>query len=144
MPMNINASVKKSVFIFLIALFLAFTVLVDTVGTTEDLGAYYLNASAQQGKLLYQQYNCTTCHQLYGLGGYMGPDLTNEISYRKGNSGYIKGILSAGARGMPDFKLSQCEIDQLTDYLIYVDKTGSSPTRRFEINLDGTVNYLRE
>jgi len=39
-----------------------------------------INAPAQEGKLVWQQYGCNSCHQVYGLGGYLGPDLTNVYS----------------------------------------------------------------
>ena len=32
------------------------------------------------GRIVWQKNNCQSCHQLYGLGGYLGPDLTNEMS----------------------------------------------------------------
>ena len=42
-----------------------------------------LNSSALRGQQLWQNNNCWACHQIYGLGGYLGPDLTNIYSHKK-------------------------------------------------------------
>lgn len=98
-----------------------------------------MSAETHQGKLLFQKYNCTACHQLYGLGGYMGPDLTNVMSRQNGNEMYIRVFLQNGTQRMPNFHLSDNEIISLTAYLRYVDKTGISPVKKFETNYDGTI-----
>lgn len=98
-----------------------------------------MTESAQEGKLLFQEYNCTACHQLYGLGGYMGPDLTNIISAEGKGELYAKAFLMNGTQRMPNFQLTENEITALVSYLKYIDKTGISPVKFFEINLDGTI-----
>ena len=99
-----------------------------------------ISEQSKEGKLLFQKYNCIACHQLYGLGGYMGPDLTNVISGNGKGPMYAKALLKNGTRRMPDFHLSENEMDEIVAFLIYVDKTGISPVKRFKINYDGTVN----
>jgi nitric oxide reductase subunit C len=86
-----------------------------------------LSPQAAQGKLLWQHYNCTACHQIYGLGGYMGSDLTNEISIR--GRDYTRAFLIAGTDKMPNFHLSQSEIDALLSYLQYTSRSGAYPVR---------------
>jgi nitric oxide reductase subunit C len=98
-----------------------------------------MTEDAQAGKLLYQKYNCTACHQLYGLGGYMGPDLTNMVSSPGKGEMYARAFLQAGTQRMPNFNLLEDEIKSLVAYLKYVDKTGTSPVKKFEINFDGTI-----
>jgi nitric oxide reductase subunit C len=93
--------------------------------------------NADEGKLIWQKYNCGACHQLYGLGGYLGPDLTNVYS-RKGVP-QIHAFLRTGSTIMPDFKLSELEIDNLTSFLATVDASGNSDPRLFKKNLDGTI-----
>jgi len=137
---NMNKTAKWSIVSLLFTLFIVFTIMVDTVGTANDKGAAYLNTSAKAGKLLFQKYNCSACHQVYGLGGYMGPDLTNIISDSAIGEPYARAILASGTNKMPNFKLSKEETDDLIAYLTYIDKTGISPVKKFETNNDGTVD----
>ncbi len=37
-----------------------------------------LSINAIKGKQIWLQNNCQTCHQIYGFGGFLGPDLTNR------------------------------------------------------------------
>ncbi len=95
------------------------------------------NEEASEGKLIWQQYNCNACHQIYGLGGYLGPDLTNEYSLR--GQATIRGVLKSGTGSMPDFHLNEKEIDRLIAFLYEVDKTGKSDPRTFTIKPYGTI-----
>jgi hypothetical protein len=82
-----------------------------------------MNEQAARGKRLYQEHNCTACHQIYGLGGYLGPELTTVMSDPARGEAYARAILTSGTQRMPDFKLSQGETDQLLAFLKYVDTT---------------------
>ena len=95
------------------------------------------NELAQEGKILWQDKNCTSCHQLYGLGGHLGPDLTNV--YEKRPVEYIEAFLKSGTKVMPDFHLSQHEIDALVAFLKYTNTTGQSDPTTFTKHLDGTI-----
>src|SRR6185369_4489230 len=66
-------------------------------------GDQQVSENVATGKLLWQEYNCGACHQVYGLGGYLGPDLTN--SYSRRGSDYIKAFLKGGNQVMPNFHL---------------------------------------
>ena len=94
-----------------------------------------LTESAAHGQRLYQEYNCVACHQFYGLGGYLGPDLTNVTS-RKGTA-YARAYISSGSLRMPDFNLSEAEIESLVDFLIFVDGSGHYPAEHHEIYWNG-------
>lgn len=133
-------STRRFIFWILIVLFLIHSTLVFTIGTDEDSGKNLMTEDSQTGKLLFQKYNCTACHQLYGLGGYMGPDLTNMISAPGKGEIYTHALLQTGTQRMPNFHLSDDEIKCLVAYLKYVDKTGTSPVKKFKINLDGTIS----
>ena len=104
--------------------YLLYSGLVYTAGTSSDI---VFNAAEQKkinhGKLLFQEYNCIACHQLYGLGGYLGPDLTNAYSDIYRGELYIKAFLQNGGRRMPNFKLTQEQTEAITSYLKYVDST---------------------
>ena len=89
-----------------------------------------------EGKRIWQKYNCNACHQVYGLGGFLGPDLTNV--YGKG-AGYIKAFLQNGTQVMPDFKLSEEEKNDLVAYLRYLDRLGKADPRTFKILRDGSI-----
>ena len=91
-----------------------------------------------KGKTLWQEHNCTACHQIYGLGGYLGPDLTNEYSLK--GPDYIHIFLQTGNNTMPNYHLSESEIQDLIAYLKSVDRSGKSDPRKFSINTNGTIN----
>lgn len=133
------AASKRYIFWTLFTCFIIYSIVVYTSGTEQDNGKENLTEQAKKGKLLYQKYNCTSCHQLYGLGGYMGPDLTNTISAPGKGHIYVKALLKGGTQRMPNFQLSDPEIEELTAYLDYVDKTGISPVKYFRFNYDGTI-----
>ncbi len=99
-----------------------------------------LSENAIQGKLLFQKYNCVACHQFYGLGGYMGPDLTNVIA-SKGKE-YAKSIILNGTGKMPKLDVSEEEAEKITEYLSAVSQTGKFPLqeKEFELTPWGTFN----
>lgn len=72
--------------------------------------------------MLYQKHNCTACHQIYGLGGYLGPDLTKVISSRAKNELVMSAMLRSGSQRMPNFNLNEIEIIEIIAYLKYIDQ----------------------
>ncbi len=80
---------------------------------------------AEMGKQIYQQYNCQACHQLYGLGGYLGPDLTPAYSDPHRGKMLIKAMLVSGGIRMPAFQFNDEQIEAITAYLKYVDTTAT-------------------
>jgi nitric oxide reductase subunit C len=134
-----SVSTRRLIFWTLISLFVIHSLLVFTIGTDMDNGKKFMTEDAQKGKLLFQKYNCTACHQLYGLGGYMGPDLTNVMSKQEFAEAYVRAFLQSGTQRMPNFHLPEQEMKELVAYLKYVDKTGISPVKKFKTNLDGTI-----
>lgn len=110
----------------LISLYALYSFFVYTNGTNEQLTLSLSLPEKQQidkGKSLFQQYNCISCHQIYGLGGYLGPELTTAYSDPRRGEPFIRAFLQAGGPRMPKFGFSQEEIDALTHYLKYVDAT---------------------
>lgn len=100
-------------------------------------GEKSLDTMADKGKMTWQKYNCGSCHQVYGLGGYLGPDLTN--TYSKKGEEYIKAFLKGGTPVMPNFHLDEASISSLVAYLKNMDATGKSDPRTYTINNDGTI-----
>ena len=73
----------------------------------------------------------------------MGPDLTNVMSAKGKGELLARAFLKTGTQKMPNFNLSDAEINALVAYLNYVDKTGISPVRDFSINADGTIAEVK-
>ena len=130
---------KQLIFISLILLFLLYSAMVYTTGTSYTKGNISYSTKAKEGKLLFSQYNCIACHQIYGLGGYMGPDLTNSLSKSTNGEAIARAYLQAGTKKMPDFKLHNEEIDALIAFLKYLDQASTYPITNFEITYMGTV-----
>lgn len=91
--------------------------------------------AALAGIQLWQDKNCQSCHQLYGLGGYMGPDLTNVA--RRGDQ-YMSSFLKSGTERMPDFQLSEAEIDQICAFLHWANQSGSSKVSADAVHWTGS------
>jgi nitric oxide reductase subunit C len=117
---------KVATALTLVFLYAGYSLLIYTKGTQEDIS---LPAGEQvlvtKGKALYQQHNCQSCHQLYGLGGYLGPELTTAYSDKTRGEAYLKAMLQSGGNRMPNFSFSEEEINQLIAYLKYVDSTAT-------------------
>lgn len=126
--------VKIWVFVVLTVSFLTYSFILYSSEIKEPVQA---NALAQKGKILWQQKNCTACHQLYGLGGHLGPDLTNI--YSKRNEAYIRAFLKVGSPVMPDFKLTNDEMNALVEFLKYTNQTGISDPKSFKQHINGTI-----
>ena len=61
--------------------------------------------------------------QIYGLGGYLGPELTTVISQKNKGESYARSFIKSGTQKMPDFHLNDLEVNALVEYLKYVDET---------------------
>lgn len=121
----------------LILVFVAYNIVIYT--SDKDYGTIHLSNKAQQGEKLWLQNNCNSCHQLYGLGGYLGPDLTNEYS-RRNNEKFLKAMLNSGIKTMPKFNLSDSECSNLIQFLKEIDKTGYYPNPEAGTQNNGWVN----
>lgn len=120
--------------IALVILFLSYSIYLYLAPHHEEIPA---NTLAQEGKLIWQKKNCVSCHQLYGLGGHLGPDLTNVLSKR--TEAHLRAFLTSGTKVMPNFNLTEHEKDALLEFLKYSNSTGESNPTTFKINLDGTI-----
>lgn len=96
------------------------------------------------GRLVWQKYNCHTCHQFYGLGGYLGPDLTNVYSRSHQNEAYIKAIIHSGMKQMPAFNLSDEETNKLLAFLKDVDASGSADVKAYQPEILGTFSLQKK
>lgn len=125
----------KSIIICLLGIsFLAYTFLLYCDLPVEETQT---GSEISEGKKLWQENNCGSCHQIYGLGGYLGPDLTNVYSL-KGES-YIRAFISGGNKSMPAFRFSDNEMDHIINYLMSIDASGTADPRSFKITYDGNI-----
>lgn len=118
----------------LLLLFLSYSAWLYTPSAHRGKAA---GALADQGKLVWQQYNCTACHQLFGLGGYLGPDLTQVYSRR--GPVHIRALLPAGVSSMPRFNLTESETEALLAFLAHVDESGQADPRTFSTHWNGNI-----
>lgn len=95
--------------------------------------------NAMEGKKIWQQKNCAACHQIYGLGGFLGPDLTNIYSATGKGPSYIKAFVRAGTNVMPSFEMSEAELEYLIAFLETVDASGKADPKNFKLELNGTI-----
>lgn len=91
-----------------------------------------------QGKLIWEENNCIGCHTLLGEGAYFAPELGNVYARRGGE--FIKIWMKTqptnapGRRQMPQFNLSEQELDALVAFLKW---TGEINTADWPPNIEG-------
>jgi nitric oxide reductase subunit C len=98
-----------------------------------------LSSTAIRGQQLWQENNCWSCHQIYGLGGYLGPDLTNTFSNPNKGKEYIKALLNSGIKSMPKFNFSEDDKEAIVMFLKYIDSTGYYPNYEANFKPNGWV-----
>lgn len=125
---------KLLIFLLLFTGFLSYSFIIYTNLEKEEIP---VSTQAAQGKLLWQKYNCTSCHQFYGLGGHLGPDLTNV--YGKRSPEYITAFIKYGTPVMPNFHLNEQEIEALLAFLEQTNASGNSDPRTYRLKYDGTI-----
>ena len=135
----------KRIFFVLFVCFIAFSVWIYAIPlfSPSPYSEKELHLVAE-GRLVWQKYNCHTCHQLYGLGGYLGPDLTNVYSRSGNNEHYIRGIVKSGVKQMPAFEISEEEMNALLQFLKNVDQSGTSNPQDYQPEILGTFSLEKK
>lgn len=121
-----NLGLRKLLLASLLASFCGQTALVyldDTAGPGQRL-----SEQAVQGRRLWHQHNCQACHQIYGFGGFLGPDLTNAGP--RLTRARLDEVLTVGNSQMPAFHLDSPAIDAIEAYLLELDQTGIGVARQ--------------
>lgn len=114
---------KIIVFSVLLIAFITQTILVYA----DDSHSKQLTPQAIAGRNIWQKNNCQVCHQLYGFGGFLGPDLTNAvqlITYEQ-----FESRLSKGQDQMPVFDLTESQRADLWQFLTEFSTTGIGQAR---------------
>ncbi|QLF92649.1 cytochrome c [Pseudomonas sp. ABC1] len=116
--------------LFFILVFLALTFHTEQT-LPERTNEHLMNESVVRGKLVWEQNNCIGCHTLLGEGAYFAPELGN-VFQRRGGEEQFNGFLHAwmgaqplnvpGRRAMPQFNLSEREVNDLAEFLKWTSK----------------------
>jgi nitric oxide reductase subunit C len=123
--------------VFSILLFLALTFHTTSALPQRDNRAQ-ITAAVANGKKIWEQNNCIGCHTLLGEGAYFAPELGNVYPRRGGE--FIKIWLKSqpsgvpGRRQMPQFNLSEQELDDLVAFLKYASEIN---TAKWPPNIEG-------
>ena len=116
---------RKLMMAGLVAAFIGQTWLVYT--DPQGTAAPPLSPLAQRGRQLWLDENCQACHQVYGFGGFLGPDLTNAAS--RLTRARLDEVLTLGNLQMPAFHFDSEQIDAIEAYLRGLDATGIGQAR---------------
>jgi len=81
----------------------------------------------QTGWHQWRSHNCVSCHSLYGLGGHIGPDLTDVTE--RWNAEFVQAKIRGGGAGMPAFP--DADVEALTTYLAYMSSSGTYPPTKW-------------
>ena len=140
MTERITKSMAKNIYygggMFALLIFLGLTF--DTVQQIpERSNEVNMTHSVVAGKALWEKNNCVGCHTLIGEGAYYAPELAN-VFQRRGASdeatfkGYMLGWMAAqpldtpDRRKMPQFNLTEEEVNQMSDFLIWTSKVNTN------------------
>ncbi|MCK9260043.1 MAG: cytochrome c, partial [Azoarcus sp.] len=89
-----------------------------------------LTAEVIAGKKIWETRNCIGCHTLLGEGAYFAPELGNV--YTRRGPEFIKAWIQSqptgapGRRQMPNFHLSDEELDHIVAFLKYSSEINTS------------------
>lgn len=94
-----------------------------------------------RGKHVWEVNNCIGCHTLLGEGAYFAPELGNVYKRFGNNKDAIKSFIKsrpvdgvAGRRSMPQFNLSETDLDALAEFLKW---TSEIDTANWPPNIQG-------
>lgn len=122
-----NVFYGGSVFFFL--LFVALTL--DTTYTLPHRdNSQNITPAVERGKKVWEVNNCIGCHTLLGEGAYFAPELGNV--YKRRGPDFIKLWIrmqptqAPGRRQMPQFHLTEQELDDIVAFLKYTSEINTS------------------
>jgi len=144
---RLTKSAARNIFyggsIFFLVVFLALGAHSHYYAVTQSSPTDGVPEDVAKGKRVWETNSCINCHTIMGEGAYFAPELGNvwiryggdedPESARAALRGWIKAQPTGvpGRRQMPDFNLSDQEIDHLIDFLKWtsqVDTQGWPPT----------------
>ncbi len=117
--------------VFFFLLFLALTFQTHSVVPERD-NHEAINDVVALGKKVWEENDCIGCHTLLGEGAYFAPELGN-VYKRFGSTDAIKAFIASrpkegvpGRRSMPQFNLSEEELEAVAQFLKYVSGINTS------------------
>ena len=140
MTERITKSMAKNIYYGggMFALLIFFALTFDTVKQIpERSNEVDMTHSVIEGKEIWEKNNCVGCHTLMGEGAYYAPELMNVFNRRAGGDevafkGYMQGWMASQPldiphrRKMPQFNLSEEEVNSLADFLIWTSKVNTN------------------
>lgn len=138
MSRSFTTSTARNIFyggtVFFFLLFLALAYQTEQALPARDNRAN-LTPQVIAGKKIWETRNCVGCHTLLGEGAYFAPELGNVYVRRGGAQGgteFIKAWIQAqptgapGRRQMPQFNLSDKQLDEIAAFLKYVSEINAA------------------
>jgi nitric oxide reductase subunit C len=128
-----------SVFFLLVLFGLTFDT-VKRLPTTDN--SENLTEQVAAGKRIWEINNCIGCHTLLGEGAYFAPELGNVYTRFGESTVAIKAFIKSrpengipGRRSMPQFNFTDEELEEVAEFLKYVD--GVKTARDWPPNIQG-------
>jgi nitric oxide reductase subunit C len=144
---SFTTSTARNIFyggtLFFFLMFLALTYQNEKALPGRDNRAALANPAVAAGKKVWETNQCIGCHTLLGEGAYFAPELGNVYKRRGGDAGggeFIKAWIKSmptktpGRRQMPQFNLTDQQLDDLVAFLKYV---GEINTANWPPNIQG-------
>ena len=129
------------IWIALFVVFIVYTFMVYNYCDERNPNESIPDKHALAGWETWQAKNCQSCHQIYGLGGYLGPDLTNVTADTNKNEAYFRTFIKYGTGRMPNFHLNDSEINNVVSFLQWVNKSGESKVSKDKVTWSGNYNF---
>ncbi|WP_282157274.1 c-type cytochrome [Shimia thalassica] len=119
--------------LFFIIIFLGLSIHSHRYIVTTSTNAETLTKSVAAGKKVWEDKACINCHSILGEGAYFAPEVANVMTRwgvaddPEGAFDMLKGWMDAqptgieGRRQMPQFNLSDEEVQNLTDFFLWVE-----------------------
>ncbi len=128
---------KGAMLAVLVSAFIAQTFLVYA----DESPSIVLSQEAIQGRRVWLENNCQACHQLYGFGGFLGPDLTNIASRIEITQ--LVDQLALGSGQMPKFDLTDDQTVDLWTFLQSMNESGTGQARNPQLAQPGNLKDRR-
>ncbi len=126
--------------VFFVLVFLGLT-LDTTRRMPKQDNRHNLTEQVALGKKVWEENNCIGCHTLLGEGAYYAPELGNVYKRFGGSKEAIKGFIKSrpvegipGRRSMPQFNLTEEELDAIAEFLKY---SSEIDTNNWPPNING-------
>lgn len=133
MPTRLTKSAARNMFYggsaFFLLLYIGLTAHSHYYMVNDSTGGAPLTESVERGKHVWEKHSCINCHTILGEGAYFAPELGNVwVRYggrdnpdgaRAGLKAWMKAQPTGvpGRRQMPQFNLTEQELDDLIDFL---------------------------